>query len=70
MGEPMPTWMSRSKESEAARIAAQREQRQRNGNCIRCGLARDLNSTQLCPRHLMAQRAEARKRFGVRNPRK
>ena len=58
----MPTWMYRSKESEAARQAAARERRQSRGDCIRCGLACDPNSVQLCPKHLLAQRQAARER--------
>lgn len=63
-----PTWMNRSKESEAARQAAAREQRQEHGNCIRCGLTRDPESKQLCTKHLLEQRAAARKRYGVKRP--
>lgn len=61
-----PTWMYRTKEAEAARIADQRAQRQRNGNCIRCGVKCDANSKQLCTKHLAAQRAYA----NARNARK
>lgn len=52
----MPTWMNRSKESEAARQAEARQRRQAAGNCIKCGLARDPKSVQLCTRHLAQQR--------------
>jgi hypothetical protein len=52
----MPTWMNRTKEAEAARQAAARERRQKAGNCIRCGIARDPNSKQLCTKHLEQQR--------------
>lgn len=58
----MPTWMNRTKEAEAARMAAARERRQRAGNCIRCGIAADPESTQLCAKHLAAQRAYANAR--------
>lgn len=53
----MPTWMNRSKESEAARIAASREKRKATGACIRCGLRCDPTSVQLCAVHLKQQRA-------------
>lgn len=59
----MPTWMNRSKESEAARQAEMRRRRQANGNCIRCGSARDKSSKQLCPKHLEAQRDYQRRRL-------
>lgn len=65
----MPTWMFRTKDAEAARQAAAREQRQDKGNCIRCGFQRDPKSKQLCTKHLLEQRAEARVRYQVKNPR-
>jgi len=52
----MPTWMFRSKESEAARQATLREQRQSKGNCIRCGFMLDRTSKQLCTIHLVQER--------------
>src|ERR1051326_1324888 len=52
----MPTWMNRSKEHEAARIAAARARRQEAGNCIRCGLRAAASSKQLCESHLEEQR--------------
>lgn len=66
----MPTWMNRSKESEAARQAAARERRQDKGNCIRCGLQRSGESRQLCEQHLLEQRAAARLRYSVKRARK
>lgn len=59
----MPTWMNRTKEAEAERAAAFREQRQRNGNCIRCGFKRAENSQQLCEKHLKQERAYQLKRY-------
>lgn len=63
-----PTWMHRTKESEAARQAEARARRQAHGNCIRCGLARDRRSQQLCTRHLLQQRLEARERWREQHP--
>lgn len=61
-----PTWMNRSKESEAARQAEARERRQEAGNCIRCGFKRSERSTQLCDKHLDAQKLYQRKRLGLK----
>jgi len=61
-----PTWMNRSKESEAARMAAHRARRQQRGNCIRCGMPQDPNSQQLCTMHLTVQREYQRKRLGLK----
>lgn len=67
----MPTWMFRTKEAEAARIAAQREQRQLKGLCIRCGFTWDPGSRQLCTRHLQLQReAQQRLKAGRRGGRR
>lgn len=62
----MPTWMNRSKESEAARQSGARARRQSNGNCIKCGLRRDRNSQQLCTRHLEEQRVYQLARYYAR----
>lgn len=56
----MPTWMNRTKEEDAARMAGIREKRQRAGNCIRCGVKRSDKSKQLCDRHLKEQRERKR----------
>lgn len=64
----MPTWMNRTKEAEAERMAAHRERRQKHGNCIRCGLARDPDSQQLCTRHLLEQRKRQRERWQAKHP--
>lgn len=58
----MPSWMNRTKEAEAARMAAQRARRQKAGNCIRCGFMCDAGSTQLCTKHLAQQRTYANAR--------
>jgi hypothetical protein len=52
----MPTWMNRTKEENAERIAEIRRRRQESGNCVRCGLKRDPASKQLCAEHLAADR--------------
>lgn len=62
----MPTWMNRTKESEAARQAIAREKRQTAGNCIKCGFKCALHSVQLCERHLAAQRSYANKRNAIK----
>jgi len=59
----MPTWMNRSPEREAARQAAHRARRQEKGLCIRCGDRQAPASRQLCLRHLLAQREQARQRL-------
>lgn len=66
----MPTWMNRSKEAEAARQAEMRERRQQAGNCIKCGIARDPASLQLCSRHLALQREYATARYAAKTGRK
>jgi hypothetical protein len=63
-----PTWMNRPKEAEAARQAAIRERRQRAGNCIRCGFARDEHSDQLCTRHLLEQRTKRLESWRAKHP--
>lgn len=64
----MTTWMNRSKQSEAARHAARAESRQKAGNCIRCGLAFDPRSVQLCTKHLEAQRLKRREAWRAKHP--
>lgn len=61
--ESMPTWMNRSKESEAARRADACRARQEAGNCIRCGFKRDPASKQLCAKHLKSERTYQLKRY-------
>ena len=63
-----PTWMFRTKEAEAERQATQRARRQDRGCCIRCGLAFDSRSRQLCSRHLIEQRLKQRERFRAAHP--
>lgn len=56
------------REAEAARIALLRSQRFARGVCLRCGAPRDPSSVELCAAHLVTQRLQARRRYGVTHP--
>lgn len=61
--------MTRTRESERARISALRARRQAAGNCIRCGLSRGQKSRQYCEKHREEYNAYKRARTARRQRR-